>query len=393
MTVLYTITAYLPSVGGAQYHLHEFARQVQRREAVQVVYQWDTNRSDWLLGTTLNAPLGGGPFIHDEVSAFRLSLTDEQRAALRPYVYAYRLLQGVAIEQISRRLMKNLRAMLQDSAFRPSVVHNFRVGREGLTAASLALDVPFVFTTNHHHHWHGWLYRHYCQMMQQADYVIAHTEFERQALIGMGVKPDHIQVIGVAPLVAPNADGARFRLRYDIPADAPLVLFLGQKYAYKRFDYLLRAADAIWRDFPTARLVFIGPRKPMSDAVFAKLKDPRIVELDTVDLQTKSDALAACDLLCMPSARESFGMVYLEAWHYGKPIIAGSAPAVREIVQHGVNGYRASSVAEVAAYTRRLLSSAGLRAEFGAAGRAYGQQFQWESLAAKLTAVYDAVRG
>jgi glycosyltransferase involved in cell wall biosynthesis len=48
---------------------------------------------------------------------------------------------------------------------------------------------------------------------------------------------------------------------------------------------------------------------------------PDIIALGFVDEQTKWDALAACDLLVMPSPYESLSMVLLEAWMAGKPVL------------------------------------------------------------------------
>jgi glycosyltransferase involved in cell wall biosynthesis len=58
------------------------------------------------------------------------------------------------------------------------------------------------------------------------------------------------------------------------------------------------------------------------------VNDPRILELGSVDLQTKTDALEACTLLCLPSTQESFGGVYTEAWSFKKPVIGCDIPAV-----------------------------------------------------------------
>jgi glycosyltransferase involved in cell wall biosynthesis len=48
---------------------------------------------------------------------------------------------------------------------------------------------------------------------------------------------------------------------------------------------------------------------------------PDIIALGFVDEQTKWDALAACDLLVMPSPYESLSIVLLEAWAVGKPVL------------------------------------------------------------------------
>jgi len=57
-----------------------------------------------------------------------------------------------------------------------------------------------------------------------------------------------------------------------------------------------------------------------------------ILDLDDLTEEEKQDALAACDVLCVPSEGESFGMVYFEAWAYGKPVVALDLPVLRETV-------------------------------------------------------------
>ena len=53
MNLLYVLTAYPPSTGGAQLHTHLLAQQLLGGHSVQVITLWDENRTDWLLGTTL----------------------------------------------------------------------------------------------------------------------------------------------------------------------------------------------------------------------------------------------------------------------------------------------------------------------------------------------------
>nr|WP_305888740.1 glycosyltransferase family 4 protein [Methylomonas sp. SURF-2] len=45
------------------------------------------------------------------------------------------------------------------------------------------------------------------------------------------------------------------------------------------------------------------------------------------------------DLMVLPSAYESFGIVYVEAQQFGLPVIGTTAGAAREIIRHGDNGY------------------------------------------------------
>ena len=397
MSLLYTITAYVPSPGGAQIQLHELVKRIALRESAGVIYHWDEPRTDWLYGTTLNAPPAGRPAPLEGVPVYRLSLTAEQRRALRFDVWFYRLFQGRAIDRISGVLLANLRDAMRDILeSTPRLIHNSRVGREGLTTASLKLahelGVPFVFTPNHHHTWEGWLYRHYLEVYRRADALIAYTDFGKQELIHLGVSPDRVHVLGVGALLAENPDGGRFRRDYHIPDDVPLVLFLGQKYAYKRFHVILEAAPLVWKHFPRTHFVFVGPRTPFSEKKFRNVHDSRIIEMGAVDVQTKTDALAACDLLCMPSARESFGGIYLEAWQIHKPVIGGDAPAVQEVITHGETGFIVGAdVSKMADYIVRLLSDSDLSVSMAAAGYGVAQRYDWQALSERLYAIYETI--
>jgi glycosyltransferase involved in cell wall biosynthesis len=396
--ILYTITSYLPSIGGAQLHLHAFAHQVSAQRAVGVIYQWDENRTDWLLGTTINAPPPYQPQSLDGIPAYRLSLTTEEREQLRLWVRFYRIWQGAAIEHISNVLFKHLQTLVSEwLGAAPGIVHNSRVGREGLTVASLklahALDIPFVLTPNHHPRWKGWLYRHYLNVYRAADAVIVYSQYEHDELCRLGVSPARIHRLGIGPILSPTSDGTTFRQRFKVPPDAPMVLYLGQKHAYKRFTLILDAMSHVWAHYPQTRFVFIGPRTSYSQSVFRSVpRDARLLELDTVDLQTKTDALAACEVLCVPSGQESFGGVYIEAGQMGKPVIGGDAPAIREVIREGKTGFIVGPDASILAERLiEIIADPDLRASFGQAGQVIAQHYQWADLGAQLAHVYTTL--
>ena len=390
MNLLYTITGYPPSVGGAQAYVHQLARQMALRHRVQVAAHWAETRTDWLLGTTLAAP-GPSRYEIDGVAVHLISLDRGERLRLAPWVLAYYLCQGPAIERIATRIEQRLAPLAASVA----LIHNGRMGREGLSFASLRLarqlGVPLVLTPFHHPRWEGWPYRHYLRLYREADRVIALTEVEKEALARLGVAPERISVAGMGPILADSADGDGFRQRYDL--DGPLVLFVGQKYAYKGCAALLEAAPLVWARYPETRFVFLGPRTRHSRALFGRHRDRRIVEMGAVDLATKTDALAACTLLCLPSAQESFGAVLTEAWMMDKPVVGGPAPALREVIDEGVDGFLASQ--EAASLAERiiyLLERPALRDEMGRQGRAKTlAHYTWERLAEKTEAVYRAV--
>jgi glycosyltransferase involved in cell wall biosynthesis len=319
-----------------------------------------------------------------------ITLTLAERARLLPFVLGYYALKPLAIAQIAGALAPKIKPLAQNCA----LIHNLRIGREPLSFASLRvarqLDIPFIFAPYHHPRWVGWNYRDYLNLYRQADALIAFTQAEKQILIDLGVAEERIFVTGIGPILAANPDPHHFRQTIGLPADIPLILFLGQKYRYKGLEPLIQAARIVWQRWPEAHFLFVGPRTPFSKKLFARQHDPRLIELGSVDLQQKTDALASCTLLCLPSTQESFGGVYTEAWSLGKPVIGADIPAVREVIDDGVNGYLVSpgagAIAERICY---LLENPATATSLGQAGREKtARLYSWEKLAQKTEAVY-----
>lgn len=391
MRLLYTLTTYPPSVGGAQIHQHQLAQHLKSRHAIQVVSHWDSNRTDWLLGTTLKAPATSRDYTIDEIPVHRLGLSITEKLRMAPWLPLYYPFMPVALPAIAPITAHHL----QPYAANADLIHNIRIGREILSYASLQAarqqDIPFVFTPVHHPRWVGWRYRAYLDLYRRADGVIALTQAEKQTLMTLGVQADRVFVTGIGPVLADRADPAAFWQRY--PLSAPIVLFVGQHYPYKGYCQLLQATALVWQQLPETQFVFIGPPVADSETVFAEFTDRRIHRLGHVDLQTKTDAIAACTLLCVPSTQESFGGVYTEAWSFAKPVIGCPIPAVAEVIQDGVNGFLvAQEPAEIADRILQLLCNPTQAAAMGAAGQQKVEtQLTWQKIADLLETAYHTI--
>jgi glycosyltransferase involved in cell wall biosynthesis len=390
MKLGYTSTSYPPAIGGAQLHAHMLAQHLPRGWETRVVSQWSQHRTDWLLGTTVRAPWNPATYAIDGIAVTPVSLTASQRTRLLPAVLTYPLLQRRSVEAIAREILPTLLRTFAGV----DLIHNFRIGREPLTYASAlaadALGVPFVLTPFHHPRWVGWFYRVYHDLYRRADAVIALTQAESATLQGLGVRAERVHVIGHGATLAPHSDPDRFRQRHRL--HAPFILFLGQKYTYKGFESVLEAAEIVWQHHPDVHVVFMGPRTRASESVFAKIHDARILELDAVTLEEKTDALAACLALCVPSTQESFGGVYVEAWEQGKPVIAADIPATRELVSDGHTGILVKQDAEeVAMAVSMFLEDPLLAAKMGAAGRERAREFGWDAIGARMADVYESL--
>jgi glycosyltransferase involved in cell wall biosynthesis len=106
---------------------------------------------------------------------------------------------------------------------------------------------------------------------------------------------------------------------------------------------------------------------------------PHIRHLGFLDDQDKFDALAAADLLVMPSYYESLSMVALEAWALGKPVLAnGKCEVLRGQCIRSQAGLYYETQAEFTETLRAISESRGLNAAFSANGRRFFQQhYAW----------------
>ena len=129
----YALTSYPPATGGAQLLQHQTARQLAARHSIQVVSLWDRNRTDWLLGTTLRAPSQPRDYVIDGIGVHRLGLGTAEKLILLPWVAAYYGAMSTALPPIAAALERHLLPYAAGA----DLVHNVRIGREGISLAAL----------------------------------------------------------------------------------------------------------------------------------------------------------------------------------------------------------------------------------------------------------------
>lgn len=165
------------------------------------------------------------------------------------------------------------------------------------------------------------------QLYHQACRLLVHTKYERDFFLTRGITaPIDIVWNGIEDRT--DGSGNRFRMKYGIKG--PMFLYIGRKEADKGYPLVIEAFSQLRLQFPDITLVCMGPRSHEDDIE----NWPGVLELDFADEQEKHDALAACTCLCVPSSGESFGLVFMEAGLYRKPVIARNIPVLQELLGH-----------------------------------------------------------
>lgn len=259
---------------------------------------------------------------------------------------------------------------------------------EAMLAVARQVDIPSGLIPLIHTANAGYAGRRFCRLYRSAERVFTLTRYEADWLLTLGVRPEQVAVIGASatrqpePLAEPG-----LHARVGLPAGAPVVLFVGRKVRSKGYRALLGAMPRVWQSIPTACVLFIGPAGPDWAADSRPYQDDaRMIDLGEADEALVQRALADCSLLCVPSMEESFGMVYAEAWQYGKPVIAADIPVTRELIAGCEGGLLVVSEAEqVAAAIVYLLTNPEQARAMGQRGRQQSARVHtWEQVATRF---------
>ena len=232
-------------------------------------------------------------------------------------------------------------------------------------------------------------------LFPKASAVMTNTDPEKKFLISQGIEHSKIHVFGQglssAALIPGN--GQAFRLRQGW-TDEPLIVFLGRKVEGKGIETLLSVMPQVWAETPQAVLLLAGQSSPYFRDLMGRVpvgRDARLRSLDNFPEKEKIDLLAAADLLVLPSAVESFGVVLLEAWAQKKPVIGANIPAVAAMIEEGKDGYLVpyGDAPSLTQAILRLLNDPDQRRQMGEAGRAkVRERFEVGKVAEKMEALF-----
>jgi len=223
----------------------------------------------------------------------------------------------------------------------------------------------------------------------RAGAVLTVSEHARRRLAASyGIPGERIAV------VPPAFDGDRWRAALAAAPGSsaggrPTVLCVARLYPRKDVATLLRGAAILRRDVPDllVRVVGDGPERRRLVALARALTLEGTVEFSgQVPFRKLAAAYASCDVFCLPSRQEGFGIVFLEAMAAARPIVTCRGTAAEELVPHGRDGLLVpqQDPAALAAALRVLLADPELRRKLGAGGPARVRSFAPEPIARRF---------
>jgi glycosyltransferase involved in cell wall biosynthesis len=414
MRILHVNAAYWPFVGGAETYVQAMSERLVRQghsvivattDATTVQSFWDPKqaripeREATVNGVqVIRYPVRHLPFSPWSFYLLRRLATDLARLPLN-----------------TRHLLERLAAYMPRVPALPRSLEALQPGFDLVHGINIALEWPLVAAWQYARR-HGipfvatpfvhvgertvqrfYTMPHQVGVLRDADRVFVQTGIEEKELVRLGVLQARIVRLGMGVDLEQlkGGDGDRFRKQYGI--DVPVVTFMGAVTDDKGAAHLVQAMQRLWdRGMPVTLVIAGRSVAPSSfERLYSSLPEShrqKIRRMGPVSGDVKQDMLAATDLFAMPSRVDSFGIVYLEAWTYGVPVIGCDAGGVPDVIDDGQDGLLVpfGDPAALASAIETLLADPQRRQAMGQRGRAKVQAlYTWDQICQRLQAVYS----
>jgi 1,4-alpha-glucan branching enzyme len=177
-----------------------------------------------------------------------------------------------------------------------------------------------------------------------------------------------------------------------LDANSRIVFYVGRLVFEKGVQVLIEAIPRILSQVPATQFV-IGGSGPMQEELqrMAGHLGNRVIFTGFVDSGLRDQIYEAADVCVFPSLYEPFGIVALEAMKYGKPVVVSDTGGLSEIIDHGIDGYKAlpGHVESLAWHITELLLAPELGQRMAESARAkLNRKYRWPQIAQNMREVY-----
>ncbi|MEO1671607.1 MAG: glycosyltransferase family 4 protein [Cyanobacteria bacterium J06631_2] len=219
-----------------------------------------------------------------------------------------------------------------------------------------------------------------CSSSFTHNYLAANGQIKTpMAIVNPQVRPAKF---GLNPSSDLSDERSKIRQQFGIPETAVVILTVGRLVRRKGFNRVLQCLPQLQQSGVEVHYLICGKgtmeQELKEQAAELKVTD-KVHFAGFVSDRQLASYYAACDIFAMltflePNAQsiEGFGIVYLEAGYFGKPVIASEVGGVIDAVKQGVNGILIDphSDAEALAGLQKLCGDPQLRQKLGEQGKA-----------------------
>jgi len=296
-------------------------------------------------------------------------------------------------------------------SFNPQVVH---VHEDFQNCSFLALSVtrknsiPLILSEERYYFPKGLLKLPYIlysstlaqSVREEAAAITAHSNASKDFLVSLGVITQRVEVIpvGIDPSEFKPTKKESLTEKAKI-SKGEIILTVARLHPNKGLSYLLQAMSQIVEKHPISNLVIIGrgPFEYKIQKLVHELKLENHVTLltDPIPNEEMTKIYPGCDIFVLPSIKEPFGRVILEAMACEKPVVAVGVGGPLDIVEDGRTGYLVDKANPDQLVDRicELLDDRKKVRDFGRAGRRrIVERFDWKKIAERYVKIYESVQ-
>lgn len=213
--------------------------------------------------------------------------------------------------------------------------------------------------------------------LQHARTVMAVSAYTADKIV-KAQKLDPRRILVLYPSLDPGCtQGPCDEVSLPFPSGGRMLLTVGRLIPSepgKGVDSVIKVLPKVIAAVPDLFYVVIGGgdlQSRLEEMARESLVRDRILFIGKVQLEQLKGYYSRADVFVMPSRQEGFGIVFLEAMAFGKPVIAGDYGGAPEIVQDGVTGFLVNpdDLEGLTCRLIQLLQDEALRKEMGEAGR------------------------
>jgi glycosyltransferase involved in cell wall biosynthesis len=265
----------------------------------------------------------------------------------------------------------------------PDLIHANDLFPDGYACARLAglINIPLVVTShgsdNRVHAKHARRRKAVLEAAEASSKIICVSEFVRRELIDLGLESKKMVTVknGVdLHRIYNGPETNRIRNRF---GNRMIILTVGHMtISEKGFDINIKTFAQLLQEMPQCNAVLVlvgdGAKRPSLESMVKRMGlHGRVFFEGAKSPEEVMHYMSACDLYCMPSWYEAFGIVYLEAMMHGKPVIAVQGQGISEVIEDGKTGLLVPprDVMATCKALKRLIEDERFRCQIGLNGR------------------------
>jgi glycosyltransferase involved in cell wall biosynthesis len=231
------------------------------------------------------------------------------------------------------------------------------------------------------------------------DHVIVPSTAMHEVLRDYGVKSNiTILPTGIESEAFRQGDGDRFRHKYNIAADRPVLVNVSRIAHEKNIDFLIRMLTHVWQEVPDILMIIAGdgPAKRHLQRLTRNLGlEDNIMFIGYLDRNSElKDCYCSADIFVFSSRTETQGLVLLEAMALGVPVISTAVMGTKDIVINNSGALTAEDdEVKFACKVTRLLSNDLQQKSLGEQARNFAQQWSADVMAERVLQLYYTTSG